>query len=213
MDEEHLAALRAKFPLPDDQPDDVVNRTLIAEAMDVSANTITQYLQKGMPCQTVGGNGKDYEFRLADCYAWRMEMDAEARERRVAGAAAAAQMALLFRNDDDGDGSPGVVLTARQIMEESEADYKRNRAAEMRRDLVRTHRVQELFEDVLVEFRTQITTLVDFSEMEFGLTPEQVDVLQRRCDGALIQARRSLEQVTAQGDVVPFREEQESLPV
>lgn len=215
MNEFDLEAARREYPLPDDIPDQVVNRATLARGLDVSENTVSKYLADGMPCLTVGGNGRDYEFQLGDCYAWRMARDADLAAKRRAGDAAAAQLALVFRNDDEGGASETAGLSAREIAEESDADFRRHRAAEQRRELVRTSRVRELFEDVLVEFRTQVTTLVDFSELEFSLTPDQVEVLERRCDNALMQARQKLEQKLGDGEVTPLRgpDRQEGLPL
>lgn len=212
-----LDAARVEFPLPKGQADAVLNRSQLAVALNVSDNTITKYISRGMPVLTEGGNGREYEFQLSDCYAWRMSQDAEAQARKRAGDEAAAQLALLFRNDHEDGVSPSAGLTAEQIAAESDADYRRNRAAELRRELVRAHRVAELFEDVLVQFRTQITTLVDFAEIEFGLTPEQVTKLQARCDSALVSARAELGKVIAPGEVAAMPrggvDAQEGLPV
>lgn len=183
-------ALR-RFPLPEDQPDAVVNRGQCALALGVSENIITKYLDQGMPVLTKGSNGQAYEFQLSECFAWKMARDDDARARRLAGDRAAAQMALLFRGEDEDEETGGRVLTAAEIIQESEADYKRNKAAELRRELVRAARVRDMFEDVLTHVRTSVVALVDFAEIEFGLNPDQVAKMQARCDGTLIQMRQS----------------------
>jgi phage terminase Nu1 subunit (DNA packaging protein) len=180
-------ALR-RFPLPDGLSDAVVNRAQLATALGVSENTITKYVTQGIPVITAGANGQSYEFQLSECYAWRMWRDDEVRAIKAAGDAAARQMAMLFRNsDDDDDDQP--FMSARQIQEEADADYRRQRAAELRGELVRASKMRVLLEDILMEFRTSITTLVDYCEIEFGLKPDQTDKLQRRCDQALVQSR------------------------
>ena len=196
MDADALDKLLGSHPLPEGIDDAVLNRSQLAVAMQVSDNTISKFLSRGMPCLSQGGNGKDYEFQLSHCYAWRMSEDAEAAAKKAKGDDVARQMALVFRNDDEEIEDSAPVLTAKEIKEESEADYARNKAAESRRELVRRHRVDELFESVLIEFRTQITTLVDFAEMEFSLTPDQVEKMQTRCDSTLVQARVNLQSVT-----------------
>ncbi|HGG04736.1 MAG TPA: hypothetical protein ENK28_04705 [Aliiroseovarius sp.] len=199
MEDQVLTDLRAKYPLPDGVSDAVVNRAQLAVALAVSENTITKYMSQadgGMPVLSVGGNGREYEFQLADCYAWRMARDEEARRQKAAGDQAALQLALAFRNDDEALVNSGErVLSAKDIRAESEADLQRNKAAELRGELVRASRVREAFEDMMVAFRITITTVVDYSEMEFGLTPEQVEKLQRRCDAVLVQARTELSKV------------------
>lgn len=179
----------ARYPLPSDIEDLKVNRGQCALSLGVSEPMISRYLDQGMPVVSRGSNGQAYEFQLSECYAWKMHRDEESRARRDAGDKAAAQMALLFRNDDEEDDA-GSVMSADQIIKESQADYQKNRAAELRRELVRAHRVTQLFEDVLTEVRTQFVTLVDFAEMEFSLSPEQVRRLQVRCDGTLTQMRQ-----------------------
>lgn len=202
-------------PLPDGQPDAILNRAQLAIALGVSENTVTKYITQGMPVMTEGANGQAYEFQLSECYAWRMWRDDETRRTKAVGDAAARQMAMLFRNtEDDEDDAP--FMSARQIAEESDADYRRQRAAELRGELVRTAKMRTLIEDILMEFRTSVTTLVDYCEIEFGLTPEQTDKLQRRCDQVLVQSRlRMSEDLAAPaGDVAALgRGEQESLPV
>jgi phage terminase Nu1 subunit (DNA packaging protein) len=184
-------ALR-RFPLPEGQADTTVNRRLCAAALDVSEPMITRYLEQGLPVLSRGSNGQAYEFQLSEVYAWKMWRDAESRKQDAEAELAAMQMRLLFRNDDPDDAGTGA-LTAQQIAQEADADYKRNRAAELRGELTRTARVREVFEEVLVEFRNQVTTLVDFAEMEFSLQPDQVEKLQRRCDAALVSARHNFD--------------------
>lgn len=199
---EDLAEMMSAYPLPEGAQDARVNRQQLGLAFNVSENTITKYLARGMPCVVEGGNGREYEFSLAQCYAWRRAMEAQNQRQKDMATKAALQMSLLFRNaETEEDGAP--VLTAKQVKEEAEAEYVRNRAAEQRGELVRARAVAELFEDVLGNFRTSITTIVDFCEMEFGLSPEQTDMLQRRTDQVLVDARIRLDQVvTRPADVV-----------
>ncbi|MBR9893322.1 terminase small subunit [bacterium] len=184
-------ALR-RFPLPEGQTDITVNRRQCATALDVSEPMITRYLDQGLPVLSRGSNGQAYEFQLSEVYAWKMSRDAEVRRQDEAAEQAAMQMRLLFRNDGEDDDGAGA-LTAQEIAQEADADYKRNKAAELRGELTRTARVREVFEEVLVEFRNQVTTLVDFAEMEFSLKPDQVEKMQRRCDAALVAARHNLD--------------------
>ncbi|MBL6427336.1 MAG: terminase small subunit [Maritimibacter sp.] len=191
MTEKDLAELRAKFPLPDHIKDTPVNRYQLAQAMDVSEPTITKWLQdleNPLPVLEVGGNGREYKFRLADCYAWRMARNDAEQLAKDEASRSAAQLALLFRNADDGT-DPESFLTARQVKDEADADYARNRAAELRGELVRASRVEELFELMIDEFKKSATTLADFCEMEFGLDPAEVEKIQRRADEVLIQSR------------------------
>ena len=181
-----------RFPLPDGLTDVTLNLGQCATALNVSPPRISAYLQQGLPVLSRGSNGKEYEFRLSEVHAWKRWDEAEKQRRVDEAEQNALQHSLLFRNlDEDDEGSRG--LTAAEIAQEADADYKRNKAAELRGELTRTSRVREVFEEVLAEFRNQVTTLVDFAELEFGLKPDQVDKMQRRCDAALVAARHNLD--------------------
>ena len=200
-----ISAARAKFPLPDDVDDVSVNRAQLAAAMAVSENTLTKWLAQGMPVETEGGNGKEYVFQLADCYAWRMDRDDRLRLDRARADQAAHQLALAFLNQaEDGDESPH--LTAREIGEQADAEIKRLKAAQLRGELVSAPRMASLLEDLLAAFRNAVTTIPDFAEMEFGLGPREVDKLQSRCDGLLLGLRDTIEQDIAvpDGALVPM---------
>ncbi|MBY6160024.1 terminase small subunit [Mameliella alba] len=185
-----LEAAMRDHPLPEGIEDRVVNRKQCAQALNVSENIITKYLDQGLPVVSHGSNGQAYEFQLSEVYAWKMARDAELQRKRSEADRAAAQLALHFRGQDP-DEDDARILSADEIIKESRADYERNKAAELRGELVRAARVRQMFEDVLIEFRTQIVSLVDFAEMEFGLSPEEVRKMQVRCDGTLVQARQS----------------------
>lgn len=189
-----LEAAMLQFPLPEGIEDRVVNRGQVANGLGVSENMITRYLDQGMPVKERGSNGQPYEFQLSECFAWKRWRDDQVRKEREAGDRAAAQLALMFRGEDEADETEPF-QTADQIKKESEADYLRNRAAEKRRELVKAAAVVKLFEDAMIEFRTRITTLVDFAEVEFGLDRDQVMKLESRCDAALITARQNLTEV------------------
>ncbi|OLS45955.1 hypothetical protein BV509_17400, partial [Rhodovulum sulfidophilum] len=150
MPEIDTADLRRRYPLPEGVEDAPMNRAQIARALNVSDNTITKWIAQGLPVLEEGGNGREYAFSPADCYAWRMHRDAETRAAKSAADTAAAQLAMAFRNLDEDDANAASGLTARQIAEEAEADYKYQRAAEQRGELTRTARVRDLFEDMLV---------------------------------------------------------------
>jgi len=176
----------SRFPLPEGVADETLNRGQCAQALGVSENMITRYMDQGMPVLSRGSNGQAYEFLASECYAWKLWRDDDQRLKREAGERTAQQMAMLFRNDEDADPNDHV-LSASQIAEEADADYKRSRAAETRGDLVRAGRTRVMIEDLLTIVRNSMMSLPDFAEMEFGLSPTEVDKLQRRCDEVLMQ--------------------------
>lgn len=191
MGEFNLDEALARFPLPEGVEDCIVNRTQLGRALNTSENSISKWLLKGLPCLTEGGNGREFEFQLSECYAWRRATQEAERAAKDRAEAAAAQLSLEFLNEDLTEGA--AILSPREIREHAEADLKRNQAAAARGELVKRALVDRLFEDVLIAFRTQITTLVDFAEMEFGLSPDQSEIMQRRCDNALTTARLTLQ--------------------
>lgn len=175
----------ARYPLPDDVPDVLLNRGQIAEAMGVTEPTITAWVKDGMPVATKGGNGQAYEFQTSHCWAWRMHKTAEERAAQDTANQAAAQMRMAFANLDPDQAGAEAGLTPKQIAEMADADYRRSRAAEMRGELVRVDRVRALQEQQMIDFRQALMTLPDFAEQEFGLTPAQAKKLQDRCESAL----------------------------
>lgn len=175
----------ARYPLPEDVPDVLLNRGQIAEAMGVTEPTITAWVRDGMPVATKGGNGQAYEFQTSHCWAWRMHKTAEERAAHDTANQAAAQMRMAFANLDPDQAGAEAGLTPKQIAEMADADYRRSRAAEMRGELVRVDRVRALQEQQMIDFRQALMTLPDFAEQEFGLTPAQAKKLQDRCEGAL----------------------------
>lgn len=196
----------ALYPLPDGLEDTVaLNRAQLARAFDVSENTISKWVAEGMPAEVEGSSGQAYEFRLSHCWAWRQHREARLRSRRAEAERLAVQASLAFRNLEDEDPADGA-LTAKQIREESLADYERNRAAQLRGELVKADQVRMMVQEVLIAFRNGMVTLPDFCEREFGLTPEQVDRLQRRCNETLVSVRREIETgiEDAAGQVVPL---------
>ncbi len=47
-----------------------LSKTALAEALDVSLNTVTDWQRRGCPVDSKGGNGRRYSFDLADVVAW-----------------------------------------------------------------------------------------------------------------------------------------------
>lgn len=207
-----LAVLRDRYPLPRGVPDESVNRMQLARGMDVSENTITKWIGQGMPVLQHGGNGREYVFQLGDCFAWRMAGEAARDQARQAGDAAASQLAMTFVGAEEDDEDMG--LTAKQIGDLAEARYKRNKAAEQQRELVRVARVQVLFEAMLTTFVATVESLADFAELEFGLDADQIERLERRCAGALDICRSELAQLVegGAGETLALRR-QEALPL
>lgn len=175
------------FPLPEGMVDVVMNRGQIAIAMNTSEVTVSNWISKGFPVLSKGGNGTAYEFQLSHCYAWRQRRDLEVQRASEEADKAAAQMRLEFLNLDDDQAASHGHLTLKQMGEAAEVDYKRNRAAEQRGELVRADRMREMGEKQLTDLRQAIMAIPDYAEQEFGLAPAQAQKLQARCEGALVE--------------------------
>ncbi|WP_442772694.1 terminase small subunit [Paenirhodobacter enshiensis] len=184
-----------RWPLPEGVEDDgtPLNRVQLARAFGVSENTITKWVGLGMPVLSGGQNGVSYEFSLRQCHAWRQQREAKLQETKARGDQLAAQAALAFRNLDDDRAEEEAELTADDLRKWSEAEYHRNRVAEQRGDLVRVDRLRSALDDIFVTFGAAMETLPDFAEMEFGLSPDQVEKIKRRCDQTRDEVRRKIE--------------------
>jgi len=181
-----------KYPLPEGVTDAVVNMTQLAVAFNVSTNTVSKWVARGLPVLTKGENGQAYEFQLSECWAWYQGRQEEARRKKEEGDRAAQQMAMAFLNDDADKEEDGW-LSPREIRELTEAHIKRNQLDEQRGRLVRAERVSRLLEDIVIIFGSGLDTLPDWAEREFGLTNDQVDRMQKRVDQVRIDMRMRIE--------------------
>lgn len=192
----------AKWPLPAGVEDGVVNRAQLAKAFSVSENTVTKWISQGMPVLTEGQNGVSYELMLSHCWAWRQWRDDRARAAKDLGDRIAAQAALAFLNLGDDASEDERPMTAAETRAWAEAEFHRNRVAEQRGDLMRAARVRQTMEDIMVGFGTALDTLPDWAELEFGLTPDQVQKLQDRADAIRLEARREIDRLLGDSAVV-----------
>lgn len=206
----------ARHPLPEGVEDDgtPLNRVQLARAFGVSENTITKWVSLGMPVLSGGQNGVSYEFSLRQCYAWRQNREDRLQATKARGDQLAAQAALAFRNLDDDQAEEEAALTADDLRKWSEAEYHRNRVAEQRGDLVRADRMRAALDDIFVTFGAAMETLPDFAEMEFSISPEQVEKLKNRCDQTRDEVRQKIEALFSRpGAVIALGTRQGELPV
>ncbi|MDZ4392274.1 DUF1441 family protein [Cypionkella sp.] len=203
----------SRFPLPEGVEDGVLNRAQLALAFNMSENTISKWVLQGMPVQSAGQNGVAYEFCLSHCWAWKQSRDEDAMAAKRRGDQLATQAALAFRNLGDDEDDANSQMTASEVRAWAEAEYHRNRAAEQRGELMRTSRVQQAVEDMIVAFGTAMDTLPDWAELEFGLTPHQVQQLQDKADAIRQEARHICERMIGGGGVIALGTQQGELVV
>ena len=182
----------AAYPLPEGVEDEVFNLDLMAKAMATSTVTVSRWIDQGMPVQQRGGNGQSYELRFSHCFAWRKWKEASDTAARRALESKAEQKAMLFLNEDTP--TDGARLSPKEVREWSEAELIRNKAAQQRGELVRTHQVVEMLEHVLATARNAMLNAPDWLEQEFSLSPGQVDKAQRYFDGVLEEMRHQMVQ-------------------
>lgn len=196
-----------KWPLPAGVTDGVLNRAQLCAVFDVNDTTMTKWVRLGLPVKAAGTNGQAYEFQLSHAWAWKQERDDALRRRKDEADGLASAAAAAFRNLDEDEAEREPSMSANEVRAWAEAEFHRNRVAEQRGSLVRADRMQALLEDVLVAFRTAVTTLPDWAEMQFGLSAAQVDLMQGRCDDILNAARVQIERgLKAKGAIVALDE-------
>lgn len=189
----HLAALVAQFPLPAAVPDCDVNQAELAEAFNVTTVTVGKWVGRSVesalwskdrasecPVVQKGGPGKPYVIRISHVWAWREYARAqdEARDSGVRRSVAALQASLL--NVDAQSLSDG--LTVKERRDLVDYDFARNRAAELRRALVRVDEVAELVASLFEIVANGLDGMPDRLERELGLKPEQVHMVARISD-------------------------------
>ena len=194
------------YPLPDGVEDDVLNRDRLGKSLNVSQPTLSSWIDQGMPVSKQGSNGKEYEFIFSHCYAWRLWRDEREIQKRLNASERDAQRAMLFRNDDEDDPNANA-LTAKEISENSRAAMDSMLAAQRRGELVRTDRLEGVFQSLMITVRNTMQAAPDWLEEEFGLSPAQVEKTEAYFDGLLKELRRQIadEQLPA-GRVVKLRE-------
>lgn len=195
----------AAYPLPEGVEDETFNLDQLARAMNTSLVTIKRWIDDGMPVLKRGGHGQSYEMQFSHCYAWRMwRQDQSAAERRSKDDKAA-QLAMLFLNPEGEIDDDAMRMSPKEYKEHIEAELARNRAAELRGELVRRSGMQEVLDHMLVSYRNALIGFPDWLEQEFNLTPKQVAKAQDFCDGILGETRRQIREAGfVPADVVPI---------
>lgn len=184
-----------RFPLPPGVPDALVNKKLLAAALDVSTTTVDAWLvlppDERIPWVTMGTNGRSYEFRLSVAFAWRQARDAaEATDRRLAeNATAQLRLALLGGGSED---RARATLSPKDQREALAVEKEWMLAAQKRRDLVRVQDAAETWEAAFVAIRDTLDATPDILARELALDGASVEKVQRILDGALNKAAEAV---------------------
>lgn len=180
LTQSEIEALVARYPLPDGVGDCVMNREELADALATSMNTITAWINAGMPVQQTGGQGKAYELRLAVCWAWRQARRAEEdlRSEEVKRAQQAMRLALVGGTSGDSIEA----LDPKQRREIIQAQIEHERFAAHRKQLMRRDDVRELVENLLMLVRDTMESAPDQVERIDAMPPKAVDAFVDVCD-------------------------------
>lgn len=186
------SALVARFPLPDPVTDCLVNKTQLAEALDVSVPSVTDWLRKGLPVEDAGTNGKAYSFRLSVAWAWRQKQLASEAAARRAADDSINQLALHLTGGTV-NLEPGVsVAEQRGLMQTA---MLRDQAARQRRELVPRAEVVELFEALGVSIRSALDALPDRLGRDLGLEGRDLERVETACDDIMGAVSAAVEKV------------------
>lgn len=193
------AEMVAAWPLPDGVPDALLNRYQLRDALGKSLTTLDAWRQAGMPVEEAGTNGRQYQFRLALCFAWMRAREDEDSARRQKADDAAAQMRLALTGGGPG-ASERAQLTPRQQRELLEAESAWMVAARRRGELIPVDESRLGLEAAFAAIRDAADALPDRAGRELGLDGTAVETLQRYCDEFLRDAAARISELVGAGD-------------
>lgn len=194
--------LVSRFPLPPGVPDALVNKKLLAAALDVSTTTVDAWLigppDERIPWVTMGTNGRSYEFRLSVAFAWRQARDArEATDRRLAEDAVA-QLRLELLGGAQGDRARAA-LSPKDQKEALAVEKEWMIAAQKRRDLILAQDVAGAVEAAFSAIRDGLDAMPDVLARELALDGAAVETAQRILDDVLREASAAVEGLFKEG--------------
>lgn len=175
--------LVARYPLPDGVNDCVMNREELADALATSLNTVTAWINSGMPVQQTGGQGKAYELRLSHCWAWRQARKAEEDLRSTAVKEAQAAMRLALVGGAAGDSIEALDPKQRREILAAQIEHERFRA--QRKQLMRREDVSDLLDQIFALVRDTMDAAPDRVERIEAIPPKAVQAFIEVCDGVV----------------------------
>lgn len=191
-----------RFPLPAGVPDALVNKKLLAAALDVSTTTVDAWLilpmDERIPWVTMGTNGRSYEFRLSVAFAWRQARDArEATDRRLAEDAVS-QLRLELLGGAQGDRARAT-LSPKDQREALAVEKEWTIMAQKRRDLIQVNDAVDVWEASLSAIRDGLDAVPDLLARELALDGAAVEKVQIILDGILREASAAVEGLFKEG--------------
>lgn len=180
--------LCARYPLPENVTDAVVNKTLLCDALDVSPTTLSAWIRAGLPYESAGTNGRSYEFRLSLAYAWSAERRAREDESRRQAEGSAAQLRLALIGDDGAGAAERARLSPREQRDLVDAEKAWMMAAAARRDLIRREAVTSGIAEVWAGLRDRLDALPDMIARRLDLSGAEIEAVEAVCDGLLAES-------------------------
>lgn len=183
MNEDEIARLVARFPLPEGVPDAVLNKRELAEFFGCSLPTLDAWIMDGMPSISEGTNGRQWEFQASAAYAWKCGRDEAEQVKSTEAQAAIAAMRLALIGGKAGSSIQSLAPKERRELYEVEASYeklKRERYQSLDRD-----EVMQVIADLLRMVRDGVSSLPDSLERRLNLDGKGVDVAVEACDDML----------------------------
>lgn len=181
-----------RYPLPDGQPDEVVNKRQLAVAFNVSENSLDKWIQKpGFPILEGGANGVPYKFQLSQVWAWRKATSEQRRQEDLRVDAAVHQLRMTLLNAEPD--SEAVRLSAKDRQEEYRAEAQFLATARARRSLVPTQDVLSLLERLFRVMSDGLDSQPDRIARELGLDGATTEKLVRLNDELIANMRALIE--------------------
>jgi phage terminase Nu1 subunit (DNA packaging protein) len=192
LSDDEIAELVARHPLPEGVTDAVLNREELAEALAVSLNTVTSWLNDGMPAIETGRNGKAYELRLSHCFAWVEARRAQEDAARRLARNSIEQMRLALVGGKSGDSIEALDPKTRRDIMAAQREHEQMQAA--RNELLRRADVRDMLDAVFAQIRDTLDIAPDRIERaEPTLPPKAVELLVGICDDLIDSTGRRIE--------------------
>ena len=188
--------LLERYPLPETVARDLVlSKTELAQAFDVSTNTITDWMaDRNFPIISGGTHGKAYQFRLSEVYAWHCAKLARERAEAQQRAAEVAQLSFDITGRDPEPEAASASLGDRRNAVLWEKDYLV--VGRMRRENIPTETAVGALEALAMVARDQWVNAPDRIARQLGLDGRQTELLFDFCDGQIDGLRETMREAS-----------------
>jgi phage terminase Nu1 subunit (DNA packaging protein) len=186
-----IEQLCKRYPLPEGMQDCVMTREQLAYALNTTLNSITSWLNKGMPALVVGGQGSAYQLQLSACWAWRQAYKAEEDQRVDFANEMAAKMRLHLVGGSSGDSIEALDPKSRKEIYSVQIEHERFQ--KQRNELLERAEVQDAFAITFGIIRDEMNAAPDVIERKNALDPKSVQDLVDICDTLVVKCRDAIE--------------------